>query len=561
VADIHTTAKVSTDVTGSFRELALFVQDDNQINAVGRSTGSAYGLRAEPLDGRAGPPDQVFSSHNHGDPATLTLEANLGDPVVVRSLVGSTNDIHTVHVDGHWFRAESWSATSPPINTIRVGISERYDLVIPAAGGPQRMPGDYLYYSGRPFKLHEGSWGLVRVHSAGEGGLVALPGHEQVPPAATQVCPAGAPVRQFAVSVVSVALPMLGGKPGKVYVLDSQRDAVTSGRQAPEPLVLHANVGDCLHVSLTNGTSDGQVTYHCDLLAADPATSGGVAAGREPTQSVAPGQSGAFTYFASPEVGETVAMVRDFGDVLNNPGVGLYGAIVIGAPGTTYRGDGPQVDAFPPHEAPYRDVTLLFQDEDEAIGTHRMPYSAAVKGTVGINYRAAPINDRLGIPEDPSAVYRTDRNGDPQTPVINAFAGDPLRVHVLAPWSEQAQVFGIDGHDWPVERGRAGTNIVGSIGVGGLEAITIEPRGGAGGLAQVPGDYLYGDSRLPYREAGLWGVLRVHPRGASVDGLQPLRSSGAAPWGLWAATTIVILGLVLLGFRLLRTRRTPAARR
>ena len=54
VADIHTTAKVSTDVTGSFRELALFVQDDNKINDVGRSTGSAYGLRAEPLDGRAG---------------------------------------------------------------------------------------------------------------------------------------------------------------------------------------------------------------------------------------------------------------------------------------------------------------------------------------------------------------------------------------------------------------------------------------------------------------------------------------------------------------------------
>ncbi len=181
VADIHTDAKVSADVTGSFRELALFVQDDNKINEVGRSTGSAYGLRAEPLDGRAGPPDQVFSSHAHGDPATLVLEANLGDPVVVRSLVGSTNDIHTVHIDGHWFRPEPWSQTSPPTNTIRVGISERFDLAIPAAGGPQHMPGDYLYYSGRPFKLHEGSWGLLRVNAAGEGALVPLPGHEQIP--------------------------------------------------------------------------------------------------------------------------------------------------------------------------------------------------------------------------------------------------------------------------------------------------------------------------------------------------------------------------------------------
>ena len=112
-------------------------------------------------------------------------------------------------------------------------------------------------------------------------------------------------------------------------------------------------------------------------------------------------------------------------------------------------------------------------------------------------------------------MYLTDRNGDPPTPVIDAFAGDPLRIHVLAPWSEQAQVFGIEGHDWPIEPGHAGTNIVGSIGVGGLEAITIEPRGGAGGLAHVPGDYLYGDSRLPYREARLFGSIDGPPTARS----------------------------------------------
>ena len=124
-----------------------------------------------------------------------------------------------------------------------------------------------------------------------------------------------------------------------------------------------------------------------------------MAAGNEPSQSVAPGQSGTFTYYASPEVGETVAMVRDFGDVLTNPGVGLYGAIVVGAPGTTYRGDGWQVDAFPPHGAPYRDVSLLFQDEDEAIGTHRMPYARS-EGHRRHQLPRAPINDRLGVPED-----------------------------------------------------------------------------------------------------------------------------------------------------------------
>jgi hypothetical protein len=294
------------------------------------------------------------------------------------------------------------------------------------------------------------------------------------------------------------------------------------------------------------------VTYHCDLLAADPAKSGGVAAGNEPVQSVAPGASATFTYYASPEVGETVSTVRDFGDVLTNPGLGLYGAIVIGAPGTTYRGEGWQVDAFPSSGAPYRDATLLFQDDDEAIGTHRMPYSVAVNGTVGVNYQAAPIDDRLGTPEDRSAVYRTDRNGDPPTPVITAFAGDPMRIHVLAPWSEQTQVFGIEGHEWPVEPGRQGSNVVSSTAVGGLDALTIQPRGGGGGVAHTPGDYLYGDVRGPYREAGLWGILRVSEPGTSVDGLRPLRETNSSRWPLALAVGVVALaGAGLLRKRLL----------
>ena len=49
IADIHTTEPVGTDVRGSFRELALFTQDGNQITHIGKSSGSTFGLRAEPL--------------------------------------------------------------------------------------------------------------------------------------------------------------------------------------------------------------------------------------------------------------------------------------------------------------------------------------------------------------------------------------------------------------------------------------------------------------------------------------------------------------------------------
>ena len=52
VADIHTESVVSADVAGSFRELVLFIQDDNILTRLGNSSGSSYNLRVEPLGGQ-----------------------------------------------------------------------------------------------------------------------------------------------------------------------------------------------------------------------------------------------------------------------------------------------------------------------------------------------------------------------------------------------------------------------------------------------------------------------------------------------------------------------------
>ncbi len=167
VAAIHTEARLGQDITGSFRELVLLIQDDNPRTKVGNSSGGSLNLRVEPLAGRSRDPTQLFSSQIYGDPATPLFESYLGDPLVIRGLVAGANEMHTLHVDGHWFRLEPYSATSPPINTAQIGISERLDLMIPRAGGPQQMAGDYLYYNGRASKLEEGSWGLMRVYAAG----------------------------------------------------------------------------------------------------------------------------------------------------------------------------------------------------------------------------------------------------------------------------------------------------------------------------------------------------------------------------------------------------------
>lgn len=515
VADIHTRARVSRDVTGSFRELALFIQDDNPLTRVGDSTGGSFNLRVEPLTGQGERPARVSLSQAHGDPETPMLEAFVGDPIVIRSLVAGTNEVHTLHVDGHWFRAEPWSETSPPISTIAIGISERYDLVIPRAGGPQRLPGDYPYYNGRSTKLLEGSWGLIRVHGGAESSLKRLPGREPAR-ASPLVCPGDAPRKEFAVSAIEAALPMLGGARGKLYVLREDRAAVRSGARAAEPLVLRVNVGDCVVIHLTNETS-GPASFHAAMLAHDP----------RDLQVVAPEASRSYTYFAHPEVGETAALVRDAANVVENPGLGLYGAIIVGPRGARYRepvtGEemsmkaGWRADVFPASGPPYRDFALFMQDQDAVIGTAVMPYTEHVSGVVGLNYRAEPLG------------RRSKDSGQPATPLLEALAGDLVKIHLLLPWSEQVQVFSLENHRWPLEPGRRDSNLLSSSQVGGMEALTLTLSEGAGGRGRLPGDYLYGDHREPHREAGLWGIFRVHDPHAAGSGLRPLSWDSPPP--------------------------------
>lgn len=97
IADIHTdpTAVVSADVRGSFREAVTFLEDDNPLTRAGAASGGTIGLRADPLAARGGDPARLFSSAAHGDPATPLVEAYAGDPVVFRTLVSGTNDVHT----------------------------------------------------------------------------------------------------------------------------------------------------------------------------------------------------------------------------------------------------------------------------------------------------------------------------------------------------------------------------------------------------------------------------------------------------------------------------------
>ena len=247
--------------------------------------------------------------------------------------------------------------------------------------------------------------------------------------------------------------------------------------------------------------------------------SSGINIGFNPENTIAPGQSRTYTYYADTHKLESV-MISDFGG--DNSGYdGMYGAMVVAPAGATFKNlngfptdRGSQVDVFVPGEAPYRDFTLILADQDPIIGQNTMPYPADVSGPALINYRQV-----LDRPDDAN-MFSSLVHGDPATPLLRAYAGDPVKVHVLgAPGSEQVHVFNLGGMSWPGDMYIYNSSQWQSRAIGPWEKIDIKISGGAGGVGQVPGDYYYGDMRRAFTQAGMWGIFRVLPNTCNTGGV------------------------------------------
>jgi len=544
----------------------ILAAPNKYINGGTHTTGSGFNFRAEPFAQRlANNPDtsKLFSSAIHGDPDTPLLRAYTGDTMVFRLLHQLMNESHVWTISGHTFLTERYADDANRKNSIHVGIAERYDLVT-KAGGFQGMPGDYIHFNGRSSHFAEGGWGIVRVLDKEVADLKPLPKGTNplgIPATPSSVCPADAPVKNF--NVVALDRPMkLNPKApdvievdferkiemtmpeGKIYALEEETTTVSSGA-TPHPLTLRANLGDCIKVNLTNKMKASRASFFAPGLSFDPKDSQGLNVGNNGgDQTIGPGERRAYTYYAHPLNKETTSLVWDGGNIVVNPRNGLYGAIIVGPKGSQYRdpvtgADISQknswradviVDASLPENVGkrnYRDVALFFQDEDNIIGTAFMPYVQNVAGLTSVNYRAEPYKFReeqgcsLGKIFQPCVVGKPE---DPATPVIEAHAGDALRIHVIGANSEQNGMFGIEGHEWPIEPYMPGADMISVVEYAGSEILDVFVRGGAGGPYRQVGDFVWSNQRLPYTQSGQWGYLRVLPVGDSR--IQPLGAAG-----------------------------------
>ncbi len=336
-----------------------------------------------------------------------------------------------------------------------------------------------------------------------------------------------------------------------------------------QPLVIRANEGDCVAITFTNQTSRGSVGMHIDGLefAVD---SSGDQVGSNPSSAAGPGDTVTYRYAVPDD-----ARAEGGHHIHPGPGMraavdhGLFGSLVVEPPGSTYW------DASEPgkpllsgweaiikpagidvpcdigsHEptCAFREAALLHHEignDNEQLTAKDGSLVPLVDNTTGsyrpgsfaMNYRSESFRNRLlAFPKEKSHAYSSYTFGEPSTPMMRGYLADPTKIRLMHAGAEKFHVFHLHGGGdrWrfnPVSdpsyyyadtglRKDPATDLspsqrLDSQSVGPGESYNLELEGGAGGVQQSAGDFLYHCHIAKHYVSGMWALWRVY------DTLQP----------------------------------------
>jgi FtsP/CotA-like multicopper oxidase with cupredoxin domain len=503
----------------------------------------------------------VFSSVAHGDPPTPMLKAYVGDPVVIRQ-VGLDEAVGDIRVTGHRFAEERFNPNGVLTDAGTAGISEKMDYVFNAG----QSPGDFLYYSGRSLELESGAWGIFRVmntlHSSGPNALEPLPDRTappsgagfptltttgKAPPAApsdsSSICPSSAPTRSYNVSIFngitfdqgmpgeSDAAPETGGSWAVMYALTSDESAIKAGTKPAVPLVIRANAGDCLKVTLHNdlpadhftwtwGSGSTRAGFNIGNVLYNPQTSYGGAIGYDPDSGVAPGGSRTYVYYVDKELGTNLILNAANESSWRD---GAYGALIAEPKGSVYEdpftgqpiSSGVFADIFPGSGSPFREYATIFSDREPLLAHNIMEYYLDSDHSY-TDYNEESLTQREGddLTSIPLWQAKSDSvagGADPATPLFEAFAGDPVRWRVANAAGDDPISFQVSGHSFPLDHGLTGSQIIEARTLVAGETFDAYLVNGAAGATGATGDYEYNVGRDPIIKSGDWGIMRVLP--------------------------------------------------
>ncbi len=123
--------------------------------------------------------------------------------------------------------------------------------------------------------------------------------------------------------------------------------------------------------------------------------------------------------------------------------------------------------------------------------------------------------------------------GDPATPLLRGYKGDPYRIRLVHAGVKETHIFHLHVHQWRTvaEDTRApgahgadadgtpiplGSQLLDSITIGPQHGFTIDPQYGVGSRQHAIGDIIWHCHLYPHFHHGMWGLLRSYDR--LVDG-------------------------------------------
>lgn len=590
-----TQAIITNPLIPDFREFSLFAQDFSLLfdadgcplnqppfpNSQDDPGVMSINYRNEPLQFRLDrdcDPAYVFSSFVNEDPVTPLLQTYNGDPVRIRFFQGAHEESHIFNLHRQRWKREHRDLDSEITQEQHIGISDHFTFEFNIEGDGDF---DMLYYFGGIDDIWLGCWGLIRTFQEKIRDLPALPDRPEPPPRTKLLpapkneakppraakpgnpCPEDVPIRRY--EVVALQTPIIYNDAGDhdpcgiVFALAENEKAICDRTLNPEPLILRANVGECVEITLHNKLTglfhnggihgypsvpvdapfptSGRISLHPQLLAYDVRGSDGATVGFNPDQTVGPGESITYRWYVDQEVG--ACNLWDMADLRNHRHHGAFGVFIAEKKGSNYldpktrkpvNPGGSQVIISHPLLGEFREFVLLMHDgvrlfdtngnliidpQPVLNGTQEMDKELEDfedQGSRGFNYRAERFRNRLAENHDVSKVFSSRFHGDPATPVFLAYPSDPVTVRFVYPADKpRAQAFIIHGHKWRRSPNDINSPIVSVRGQNSVgSADNFQFQYGAGGRFSIPGDYMYRSGNIRWHlELGVWGIIRV----------------------------------------------------
>lgn len=554
----------------------------------------------------------VFSSKVHGDPVTPILETYPGEEIVIRLLYGANEEQHAFNINGMKWRKEIINNKSNLVQSQTIGISEAFNIKIKG----DYKPGDYLYYFGGQYDFWLGLWGIIRVYKNRTYKVLPIRNFNNYDnkinsdkikkvielfiesiqsfwinlmeiirgdkDKISKLLPLSNPnnyenkidnykdkkVREFHIAAIQKDIIYNDFKDhdpdGLLFVPYEYKDDIISGNMKPTPLILRANKGEYIKVTLTNCftkeipyqhfpgvpvdkvvTPSIRIGISAQFLSFDPVTDSGVNIGyNNLEQTVKPGESKNYLWYADEEYG--ACLLSSFTDIRNHKYHGLFGAIIIEPEGANIVSDniyGEQATIYEDGNDHFKEFVIFIhngirlldindnlilsnkqvdkeevseQREDTEIGCVQKTVDFEERGEKGLNYRSERFFNRLQpkidtpqVKPDISEVFSSRVHGDPATPIFEASPGERVIIRLLIIGDKPGNVsFMLHGHELKVQSDERFSNVISVQGamVGG-NVFNIELLNGA---SMIPGDYLYRASNIRLDiESGMWGIFRI----------------------------------------------------